>query len=49
MGAIRVARPTHRMVDKIERVNEELAHVCLLISHRLGYVGWLINHPHLAW
>lgn len=38
IGAISVAGPTHRMVSKIDRVNEELAHVCLLISRRLGYI-----------
>ena len=38
IGAISVAGPTHRMLPKMERVNDELAYVCLHISRRLGYL-----------
>ncbi|WP_438360519.1 IclR family transcriptional regulator domain-containing protein [Leminorella grimontii] len=38
VGAISVAGPTHRMLRKIDEVNDELAQVCTLISRRLGHI-----------
>ncbi|CNH19863.1 IclR family transcriptional regulator [Yersinia pekkanenii] len=39
IGAISVAGPTHRMTQKMDRVNDELEQVCSLISRRLGCVS----------
>ncbi|WP_159567271.1 IclR family transcriptional regulator [Budvicia diplopodorum] len=39
IGALSVAGPTHRMLRKIDEVNDELGQACSLISRRLGYLG----------
>lgn len=38
IGAISVAGPSHRMLRKIDEVNDELEQVCSLISRRLGHI-----------